>query len=138
MPTIFRTPHGILFSFGAALLAVALFTAIDATRRPALEAIVFPTGSGDRNVYRPAQDLQLASEVLRHQGQPYRPAQLEPVREADVTMIPTGQDDTGTLVLYRRVSATAANAPAGPLHVKTGEDRYLALTPITAGSHSAP
>jgi hypothetical protein len=131
MTPLLRPPHGILFGFGTALLAVAWFTVIDSGRRAELEAIVFPTGAGDRRIYQPPPDLGLASEIVRLHGRVYRPAQLESIREPDDRMMAAGRDDAGSLTLYRR---SAPGAEEGRLHLKTGTGQYLPLTPNEAQS----
>jgi hypothetical protein len=132
MVAFLRTPHGILLTFGSALLAVALFTVIDAGRRPHLEAIVYPTGAGDRNFYQPPADLTLTSELLRAGGHPYRPAQLKPVKVADIKMVPVGQDDSGTRRLYRYSVTGTPGERGNGLHLKLNFNRYLPLTPAPA------
>ncbi len=132
MAFFLRTPHGILLTFGSALFAVALFTMLDAGRRPRLEALVFPTGAGDRDFYQPTADLSLASDFVRAGGHSYRPARLKPIQVADIKMVLARLDDSGTVRLYRR-SGTETQAGQGDvLHLKLGSEHYLPLSPAPA------
>jgi hypothetical protein len=65
-----RSPQGILLSFSAAMLAVALFTIIDSGRRRELEEIVYPTSAGDTNFFRPANPLSRGAVMVQQTPPP--------------------------------------------------------------------
>ena len=129
MASFFRTPHGILLTFGCLLLGVAGFTAFDSSRRTQLETIVWPSSAGDTRFFQPTGPLSLSSEIVRQEGRPFHLLRVDPVDGSDGKMLPAGMDDTGMFTLYQRKPQSPEERTGQWRYVKVARHLYLQVAP---------
>ncbi len=126
-PNLFKqTPGRILLAFGITAALVAIYTAVDATRRGQEEGYDFPTALGDREWYVPAPGFDPQQILFTVDGEPFYQQKRAAAERYDKYMVKRGREDADRFYVYGYHNPRYGVEPeAGVLFVKVGDGRYL-------------
>ena len=137
VPNQFRqTPGRALLAFAITAGLVAIFTFVDARRRPQLEGYDFPTALGDREKFDFPADYDPSKPVKDYVGKTNFRRRAKELVRYDKYMFKVGRDDGDNCYLYRYAKPRSGiSDPEGIFYAKVGDGSYIELgfSPRSAG-----
>jgi len=123
-----KLPGKILLGFGALLLVVAIFTAIDARQRAQLEWTFKPSGLGDREYFLSEKEFKTGDQVVKWMGMPLVRSRETLSNKKDWLMQTWLLDDSERWTVYQELyEKEETPPPAHEFYLKTAPHKYLPL-----------